>query len=820
MVFRSASRLRVVSGWAALVWASVPAHAQAVRGAVRDGAAQPVSGVVLSLLDSTSAVIARALSDERGEFRMLAARAGTVRVRAQRIGFQPTLTAPFVLGVGVTATPMVVLEGAQTQLAAVRVTASSGCGRADADNASLLAVWEQAHTSLSASLLTAGTRGLTTSIMTVRRVLSPRGQLLDQALEMRAGNVVAPWIAIPIDTLRKRGYLWIGADDAITYNAPGLDGFVSPLFLDDHCFRLVASKDTNEIGIGFDPVPARARLSEIRGTLWLSRGSAELRRAEFTYTSVPGVAESPIPGGGRLRFVRLPNGAVIIDDWELRMPVTSRERFGGSTRTRVDQIQTTGGLIVSLRRGADTVFKRPAVALTGIVRDSASGKPLGGATVALTGTQNRTVSGSDGRFTLRDVLPGEYTLAVATPELEAMRASSGTTVIVRDSLAPITVKVPSAQQVAGALCGAGFSPDRGRGAVLGSVTTSGTATGMAGIPVVADWKEFSTNSSQSLIQGQGKRLETKTDGAGAYRLCGVPVEALLTVRAFPASGRANPQTARLTAEQRFATLALTVDPARAAAATFWGRVVSDSGGTPIVDAEVRVDGVERPARTNAEGEFRLEEVPLGTRQVTVRKVGWVPLETPLTFSANEEEERRVVLHRLSVLDSVEVVADRVPLRLVEFEEHRRLGLGWFMGRAELEKLEALKSAQVLSRAGQTEIIGGRFVVSKRFTVPLRALSTRSPACTPPMTSSPPLPEKAGGSICACFPRVYQDGRLMNPSSPAEPFNLDLVPVNQLEAVEWYASPSRLPAQFGGADAPCGVLVLHTRQPGPRKDGTQ
>lgn len=816
MVLCSSFRLRVVTLPAALLLLAAPLGAQTVRGTVRDAAQQPVAGVVLSLLDSTNAVLARALSDERGDFRMLSTRAGTMRVRAQRIGFQPTITPLFSLGVGATVTPTVQLEGVRTQLATVRVTAKGGCGRADANDAALLAVWEQAHTSLSASLLTAGVRGLTTTVMSVQRVLDRRGKLLDQQLAMRTGNVVAPWTAVPIETLSARGYVWTDADNATIYNAPGLDGFVSPRFLDDHCFRLVASSDTSEIGIGFSPVPARAMISDIGGTLWLSRQSAELRRAEFTYTTAPGVPTSPVPAGGLMRFTRLPNDAVIIDDWELRMPVTSRERFGGSTRLRVDQIQTTGGLLVSLRRGADTVFRRPPVRLAGIVRDSVRGTPLVGARVSLTGTQNRTVSGSDGRFVLDDVLPGQYTLAVATPELEAMRASSGRTVVVRDSLPPITVRVPNAQQVAAALCGAGFSLERGRGAVMGAVTRTGTAAGVVGVPVVADWTEYTAASMASVIQGQGKRLETRTDAAGAYRLCGVPTEAVLTVRALPAQGRAQPHTVRLEADQRFAAVALEVDSARAAVALFVGRVVADSTGAPIADAIVSVSGVETTVRSNADGAFRIEDVPPGVREVSVRKVGYGALSTTLTFTANDAEDRQVVLSRLTTLDSVSVVADRSTVRLREFEENRRLGLGWFMGREELAKLEALKSAQVLSRAGQMEIIGGAYPVSTRFTVPLRA----GPSCPEPMTMSPPLREQSGRRICACFPRVYLDGQLMNPGSPAEPFDLNLLLVNQLEAVEWYASPARLPAQFGGASAPCGVLVLHSRRldspdPGPR-----
>lgn len=796
---------------------ALAAQAQAVRGSVQDAAKRPLAGVVVSLLDSANSIVGRALSDERGEFRMVSTRAGTMRLRAQRVGFQATLTDPFALEAGATVSPTITLAGAQVQLAAVRVVAASSCGRADASDASLLAVWEQAHTSLTASLLTTGTRGLSTSIMNVQRALEPSGKLIEQQLGMRTGNMTAPWASQPIDTLRKYGYVWIDKDNALTYNAPGIDGLVSRQFLEDHCFKLVASKDTSEVGVAFEPAPARAKASEIRGTFWVSRASSELRRADFTFTMPQGVATPPIPGGGNMRFARLPNGAVIIESWELRMPLTSREQFGG-TRTRVDQLQSMGGMVVAIRRGADTLFKRPLVTVSGVVRDSVSGRPIVGAAVSLTGTASATRSAADGRFQLNDVLPGQYTLAVATPALEAMRASSGTSIVVRDSLAPIVVKVPTEAQVAQSLCGATFSLAKGVGAIVGAVTRSGSTEGIADIPVVADWKEFATTNLTALTHGQGKRLQTRTDASGGYRLCGVPVEAALTVRAFPKTGRAQPQSLRLAPAQRFATVGIGVDVALAAASTFRGTVVADSTGVPLAGADITVTGSERSARSDANGEFRIDEVTAGTHEVVIRKLGFSPLNTTLTFAPNDEEERRIVLSKLTVLDSVEIIASKPALRMVEFEENRKLGLGFFLDRTQLERMDGQVVRSALLSARQMAFVGGRYPLASNAKAVL--LDPRNEAsCQQPMTVSPKLAEKAGAVMCACWPVVYMDG-VVRTSTPAEPFDLNTVAVHQLEAVEWYPNAATTPAAFLRSGSACGVLVFHTRRdPGTKKPGT-
>src|SRR3954469_21950902 len=66
--------------------------AQTVRGVVVDQLDRPLAGVVLQLSDSTSRVFMRAITNERGEYRLTAPREGQYRVRSTRIGFHPTST--------------------------------------------------------------------------------------------------------------------------------------------------------------------------------------------------------------------------------------------------------------------------------------------------------------------------------------------------------------------------------------------------------------------------------------------------------------------------------------------------------------------------------------------------------------------------------------------------------------------------------------------------------------------------------------------------------------------------------------------------------
>src|SRR5687767_11183410 len=85
---------------ALLLSLSTAAEAQTVRGSVADERDAPVAGVVVQLLDAQSAIIARALSNERGEYRLMAPSDGTYRVRTLRIGFRPMSYGPFTLRAG------------------------------------------------------------------------------------------------------------------------------------------------------------------------------------------------------------------------------------------------------------------------------------------------------------------------------------------------------------------------------------------------------------------------------------------------------------------------------------------------------------------------------------------------------------------------------------------------------------------------------------------------------------------------------------------------------------------------------------------------
>lgn len=793
----------------ALVGLPTGLAAQVVRGTIVDRADRPVAGVVAMLLDADDAVVARALSGDQGDVRLVAPAPGTYRVRTLRIGYRPVTSAPRTLAAGETVAERVVLDDVRLALDTVVVATRSVCRQIARDDAAqTYAVWEQARGVLTAAQLTAAGRGLTATTVTWDRMVDRNSRRVrSQQLSVQTDNVRQPWRALSADSIRRFGYVTTERDDVQVYHAPGLETLLAPAFLEDHCVRVVTDADSSRVGLAFEPTPERRRVPEIAGTLWMDRGTSQLRRLDYRYVQVPPLMAEY--AGGSMEFARLRNGAWAISRWEIRMPVPVRDSRT-STRVRVYELQVAGGELVTARRGRDTLWTRPPLVLAGTVVDSAAGTALVGVPVSLVGTGQSTTTDADGRFRLDDVLPGEYALEVRTPSLDSVAAVHRQGVLFADSAMSVRVRVPTAAQVTATLCGPTLqgARGRGRGAVLGTVFTLDDTLPPAPMRVVADWTE-------SVVQGSGaratvgrvaRRLETRTDATGAYRLCGVPTEADLLVRAMPATGRSLAEPVRLPPDARFASLDLVVDPEATGVASFSGRVIgADSAAAPVTEAEVSIPAIGRVTRTDARGAFRLADIPEGTHRVTVRRLGYSPFDGELTFTANEDEERQVALSRITVIDSVVIRANLPDPRLSSFEEHRKLGLGHFWDREALEKLGGVSTAGVLATTPGLGVMSGRgshaWVLSKRAPPSLGGTNVYSPTTA----------ERNMGMRKGCFSQVYIDGLLQNPGSPTVPFDLASISPDRIAAMEYYSGPATTPVRYTGLNSACGVLVIWLRR---------
>jgi hypothetical protein len=809
-------RRSVVSAFIAVAVSATSAFTQAVRGTVVDPAGAPVSGVVVLLLDSLDAPSGRALTNDLGGFLVRAQKAGTYRIRTLRIGFKPEVSEPIALDASREVQRRITLTSLAVALDKVTIAGRNACGASAVANASAtLELLDQARAALTATELTNEGRTLTSTSVVFRRVMDASGRaVLGQRVSVLVDSGAQPWQSTPIDTLRRVGYV-SESGDSLIYRAPGLDMLASEAFIADHCFRLVEEREGSRVGIAFEPSPERRRIGEIRGTLWLDRATAELREMDFRFANVE-TAITDARAGGNARFARMKDGSWVITAWNIRMPVLQmRQRqmagrsrtsgSGGDITVEIASQNVVGGSLSVVTRSdqvADTLWKREPLTVTGVVVDSATGTPAVDARLALRGAGVSALTDTRGAFTMTGVLPGSYTLELRTPSLDSVGAVNALAWTLTDSVAPIRIRVPNATQLATSMCGGslGTLPPTSQGIVFGAVTILGSDSPASRASVVAEWTEGADDDF--------RWKEVKADDNGRFRLCGVPIGKTLVLRAMTDSGSAEPALVTIARERKFARTEMEIDPAEPGTGVFAGLVVRDTANNPIEGAEVVISGAAKSMLTGKRGAFRLREVPVGEHEVMVRKLGYGPMTTKVTFAPNKTVTRRIVLSAVQVLNQVDVMAERMRDPMLKlFEENRKMGIGQFLTRDDLERMRALPLSSALrelttvrlaTQSGKAWIASARGCLTK----------PNKPQFEGKEPTKPIILE---GNVC-CFPSVYLDRmRLYGGEENGFTPNLNTYNPDQIEAVEFYPGLSTVPAEYAQINQRCGVLVLHTRR---------
>ena len=791
--------------WAAAALAAPLARAQSVRGTVvrpADGAGIP--GVVVLLIDSRDSVVARALTNERGEYRVTARSAGTYRERTLRIGYRPFLSEPFSLAPGPELVRRLSLASLAFSLDTVRVVNVNSCGvRSDTATATF-AIWEQIRAALTATQLSSGNRSSAARVVTYDRTLEADGRRIREQHSALAGNYSArPWQAQSGSELHSLGYVRDEADGGKTYLAPDIDVLLSDTFLDDHCFRIARSEDRSQIGLEFEPSRERRSLPDIRGIIWLDRASAELDRVDFRYANV---SREEIDGGagGTLAFVRMANSEWTIARWSIRMPVLERRETGGfgaprGWDIRVAEIKVAGGELALVVRGRDTLWARAPLLLSGTTVDSVTGRTIEGARVAILGAGVATRSDTEGHFTVAGLLPGVYTLEVRTPSLDALGAVVQREITFTDGAAPLRVSVPSSSEVASSACAA--RPSAERGIITGLVTVRGETAAPPRLGVLAEW----TDASYDVAAAGGRPNSSsvaRTDARGRFWVCGVPRARDVVVRVVSDSFAAAPAPTRID-DGLLARVDLVADALATRTATFTGVVVADSAGAPLADVEVELPDLGRKERSDAKGVFRFSGVPLGTHALSARRVGYGALEASVRFDSSASVYRRVVLTRMASLDSVRVTATRETLGagLAGFEERRRLGFGKFIPSEIMRANEHRKIQDLLTGFTGIKVMNRNECRQIGDVCRLLSPTARYAATTRIAHISP------------CFLDVLLDGVRVGKGGISDwttAYDLDMLPVSGLESIEVYRSAAEVPTVYGGPTAQCGVILLWSR----------
>ncbi len=220
-------------------------------------------------------------------------------------------------------------------------------------------------------------------------------------------------------------------------------------------------------------------------------------------------------------------------------------------------------------------------------------------------------------------------------------------------------------------------------------------------------------------------------------------------------------------------------------------VVTDTLLNPLGAADVSVVGIGARVVTGENGRFRLLQVPPGQYLLVARRIGYAPTSGIIQVPESDTLRLSYTLVRSSnMLDTVRVKERRVSLRMAEFEGRRMAGIGQFVTQEEIERRASREVSDFLRNLRGIEV---------------------SRLTNNAFAGTVALSRREGGSVGgdgtgACAMQVILDGIVM-----PRFFNLDLLPSPKLIAgIEVYSGAATVPAQFGGADRRCGVLLVWTR----------
>lgn len=707
--------LALVLLFAALALGARDLRAQALDVRAVDAlTGQPIAGAILEVRDAAGALRWQGVLGGDGRRLVRVGTPGSYALRLRRIGYEPVAVPP--VTVEGTATLEVPIRAAAQRvlLDAVFVQAERGgrtstgearrCRRDAFASASFATLWEQVRTALTATVLSREGEPLVVEARAFRRVLDDDRRVRAEYVGLpRVSDVERPYVARPAAELAREGYIRRVDDDDV-FHAPDEQVLLSDEFEADHCFEVTRGDGPTAGLFGVSFIPAsRRQVNDIAGTLWVDSASAELRHLDFWYVndSMPRPAQGSGRSGGQVIFERLPTGRWIVSAWRLRMPrfaegrvltrqspVSGFEELGGVIRVASGGGAGSRAADDAERDAAPSVTLAPYLELlaparlAGTIHDSLAGRPLSGAqvwlvpfeqaddvamglvpeggTLAITGRRDTT--DADGRYALDDVPAGSWRLGFEHPALDSLgvlptryelRLRPGATVI--GDLA-----VPSLATLAAGCRPPPGTPPASRGLVYGIVRSAVDGRPLANALVRASWSDLARRDAAGLPEPP-LVVNSHTDSLGFYRVCGVADSTIVNVQAAgptSRSGEVDAVLGPLGVTRVNLRLAETEDGAPLPRSGTLVGVVRDTGGAPLVDSRVTVDGLEQEMRTDAAGRFRFVGVPLGTQSIEVRSLGMAPARRAVDVGADDSTVVSLVLSRTQLLDAIAVTAER------------------------------------------------------------------------------------------------------------------------------------------------------------------
>ncbi len=442
-----------------------------------------------------------------------------------------------------------------------------------------------------------------------------------------------------------------------------------------------------------------------------------------------------------------------------------------------------------------TVSAQAADTVRGVVYDSLLKAPLQGATVIGTAPGQeqslQATTDADGRFTLVAATRVER-LTVFHDDWERL----GLTAL--DAVRPTglarwmaTLATPSLETLWLRLCERPLPAIRERPAIVyGTLRLADDSTRVAGASLTLGWEPDVYVEDQRAGKqnaSQNTTAVTRSNAQGEFFFCGVPDAAHFGIVAR-GSGLASSEVLLLSDGRPVRRIDLVLDDTTRRAAVVG--TLLDESGVPVRDATVTVDGVPTTVTTAADGRFAFPAVPLGTRMLSARKLGYLPSVVPTEVVERSERsavrDLRITMQRGVTLEGVKVVARRALNReVVDFNRRRLAGIGKYMDNKELRNIPRIQDALRLfpSLTVRTANNGVDFAVLGR---QMQASITTTSL-----------------SMAGCMASVFIDG------IQGDTQFLSVLTPESIAAIEVYSNGAYAPIRFRGFSDNCAVVLVWT-----------
>jgi hypothetical protein len=352
----------------------------------------------------------------------------------------------------------------------------------------------------------------------------------------------------------------------------------------------------------------------------------------------------------------------------------------------------------------------------GVIADSLRGGQLTDALVEVSGTKRTATTDSLGRFRIDSIEPGARRIDVYHSRLDELGIALVTPLIslkAGDSVS-LSLAFPSGTTVVGRLCDV-RERARGPAGVFGQVLDAEHETPVVGAQLSLEWIEHRIENKR--LKTSFEQRNAVSAAKGYFRFCGLPGELTGSLSASfggdttaKVGVRVDPvlATRRLYVAPRAAPS--TINAARAAASppgspafvqrtsSITGKVVN-SRGQAISRVRIAIDRLDAITLTAEDGRFVLRGVRLGTRAMSVRRLGFEPVEIPVDVSSEGQPDITIRLTDfVPTLDTIVVSAMRPQAALdrVGFSRRKTAGMGTFIEPAALQSIRATQFVDLFS----------------------------------------------------------------------------------------------------------------------------